>query len=92
MTTGEPRGSAMLSTTMSLDGFVNDREGSGARLYPNLAGLADSEYFRWLLARTGSVVMGRRTYDMGNDDYTGYEFQLPIFVVTSRRPAARTSS
>lgn len=30
--------------------------------------------------------MGRRTYDMGIGDYTGYEFQLPIFVVTSRPP------
>lgn len=86
MTVSEPGGSAVLSMTMSLDGFVNDREGSGGRLYPDLAGLADSDDFRRFLARTGAVVMGRRTYDMGIGDYTGYEFQLPIFVVTSRPP------
>jgi len=72
--------------TMSLDGFVNDREGSLTRLYPDLDGLADSDYFQRVLARTGAVVMGRRTYDLGNGDYTGYEFQLPIFVVTTRPP------
>jgi dihydrofolate reductase len=32
------------------------------------------------------VVMGRRAYDMGNGDFTGYEFQVPIFVVTHRPP------
>ncbi len=87
MTTSEPRGGAVLSMTMSLDGFVNDREGSVAPLYPDLVGLADSEAFTTFLARTGAVVMGRHAYDMGNGDYTGYEFQLPIFVVTSRPPA-----
>ena len=86
MTTSEPPGSAVLSMTMSLDGFVNDREGSVGRLYPDLEGFGESEYFLGFLARVGAVVMGRRTYDMGNGDYTGYEFQLPIFVVTSRPP------
>ena len=86
VTTSEPHGSAVLSMTMSLDGFVNDREGSLTRLYPDLDGLADSDYFQRVLARTGAVVMGRRTYDLGNGDYTGYEFQLPIFVVTTRPP------
>lgn len=30
--------------------------------------------------------MGRRAYDMANGDFTGYEFQVPIFVVTHRPP------
>ena len=30
--------------------------------------------------------MGRRSYDMGNGDFTGYEFQTPIFVLTHRVP------
>jgi len=87
VTTSEPRGGAVLSMTMSLDGFVNDREGSVARLYPDLEGLAESEAFRSFLARIGAVVMGRHAYDMGNGDFTGYELQMPIFVVTSRPPA-----
>jgi dihydrofolate reductase len=34
--------------------------------------------------------MGRRAYDMGNGDFTGYEFQVPIFVVTHRPPKEAT--
>jgi dihydrofolate reductase len=30
--------------------------------------------------------MGRRAYDMGQGDFTGYEFQVPVFVVTHRTP------
>ena len=86
MTTSEPRGTAVLSMTISLDGFVNDREGSLARLYPNLEGLTDSEAYVRFMARIGAVVMGRHAFDMGNGDFTGYELQMPIFVVTSRPP------
>lgn len=32
------------------------------------------------------MVMGRRSYDMGEGDFTGYEFQTPIFVLTHRAP------
>jgi dihydrofolate reductase len=35
-------------------------------------------------------VMGRRAYDMANGDFTGYEFQVPIFVVTHRPPKEPT--
>jgi dihydrofolate reductase len=35
---------------------------------------------------TGAVVMGRHAYGMGRGDFTGYEFQVPIFVVTHRAP------
>lgn len=31
------------------------------------------------------MTIGRRAYEMG-DDYTGYEFQVPIFVLTPRPP------
>jgi len=30
--------------------------------------------------------MGRRAYDMAQGDLTGYEYQVPIFVVTHRPP------
>jgi dihydrofolate reductase len=32
------------------------------------------------------VVMGRRAYDMAQGDFTGYEFQVPIFVLTHQAP------
>jgi dihydrofolate reductase len=77
----------IVGMTVSLDGFVNDRHGSVERLYPNLAALARTEMLREAIANTGAVVMGRRAYDMANGDFTGYEFQVPIFVVTHRPPA-----
>ncbi len=41
-----------------------------------------------IIAATGAVVMGRRTFEMGDPDaYVGhYEFQVPIFVVTTHPP------
>ena len=81
----------VVGMTMSLDGFVNDRQGSVARLYPDLAALQKTEMLREAIANTGSVVMGRRAYDMANGDFTGYEFQVPIFVVTHRPPAKAAS-
>lgn len=72
--------------TISLDGFINDREGSVAALYPNFTELVESEMMQQAMQSTGAVVMGRRSYEMGNGDFTGYEFQVPIFVVTHHRP------
>jgi dihydrofolate reductase len=69
-------------TTMSLDGFINDREGSVSRLYPDLEALRETELLREEVRMTGAAVMGRRTYDMAEGDLTGYEFQVPIFVLT----------
>jgi hypothetical protein len=36
------------------------------------------------IEHTGAVLMGRRTFEMGDpDSYVGnYEFQVPIFVLT----------
>jgi dihydrofolate reductase len=41
------------------------------------------------IEQTGAVLMGRRTFEMGDpDSYVGnYEFQVPIFVVTHHPPA-----
>jgi dihydrofolate reductase len=36
---------------------------------------------------TGAAVMGRHTFDMAQGDLTGYEYQVPIFVLT-HHPAA----
>lgn len=76
----------ILGMTMSLDGFVRDQHGSVASLYPDFAAARDTESMREAIRTTGAVVMGRRAYDMGNGDFTGYEFQTPIFVLTHRAP------
>jgi dihydrofolate reductase len=76
----------IVGMTTSLDGFVNDRNGSIERLYPDLEALRKTEFLKEVIAYTGAAVMGRRAYDIGNGDFTGYEFQVPIFVVTHRPP------
>src|SRR5215217_9166705 len=75
--------------TISLDGFVADSRGSASRLYPDLAELRGTDYMNEAIDRTGAVVMGRRTFEMGDpDSYVGnYEFQVPIFVLTTHPPA-----
>jgi dihydrofolate reductase len=77
----------ILGMTMSLDGFINDRKGDVGRLYADLAELRGSQGMQEVAARIGAVAMGRRTYEMGNGDFTGYEFQVPLFVVTHQAPA-----
>ena len=83
-------GKLIVGMTLSLDGFVNDRDGSVAELYPDLANLRETDMLQEAIRTTGAVVMGRRTFDMAQGDYTGYEFQVPIFVVTHHPPSAVT--
>ena len=75
--------------TASIDGFVADEHGGVERLYPDLADLQDKPYMKELIADTGAVVMGRNTFYMGDPDTyaDGYEFQVPIFIVTHQPPA-----
>jgi dihydrofolate reductase len=73
--------------TVSLDGFVHDRNGSVSRLYPELDALRETEVMQEAIRTTGAVVMGRHAYDMAQGDFTGYEFQVPIFVLTHEAPA-----
>lgn len=79
-------GKVVLGLTMSLDGFINDRNGDVGRLYPDLAELRETEDLQESIRTTGAVVMGRNAYDMGEGDYTDYEFQVPIFVITHEAP------
>lgn len=78
----------IVGTTTSIDGFVADEQGRIERLYPDLADLQDKPYMKELVASTGAVLMGRRTFQMGDPDTyaDGYEFQVPIFIVTHRPP------
>jgi dihydrofolate reductase len=73
--------------TTSLDGFVNDANGDVSRLYLDFAELRDNARMQETMRSTGAVVMGRHAYDMANGDFTDYEFQTPIFVLTHQPPA-----
>jgi dihydrofolate reductase len=73
---------------VSLDGFVADTNGSVERISDPTV-LRDADYMNTLIAETGAVVMGRRSFDMAEDPdwYVGnYEFQVPIFVLTHQPP------
>jgi dihydrofolate reductase len=77
----------IVGMAMSLDGYVRDRNGDVGPLYPDFETMRESELLREYLQATGAVVMGRRSYEMGNGDFSGYEFQVPIFVLTHEPPA-----
>jgi dihydrofolate reductase len=77
----------LIGTIMSLDGYLNDRSGSVSRLYPDMAALDNTDLLQESIRTTGAVIMGRRTYEMGQGNYTGYEYQVPIFVLTHAAPA-----
>jgi dihydrofolate reductase len=79
-------GKVVAGMAISLDGFVNDRNGNVGRLYPDMAAMRESEVIQEAIRTTGAVVMGRNSYDMGEGDFTGYEFQVPIFVLTHHVP------
>ena len=84
-------GKVVLGMTISLDGFVNDRNGDVGRLYPDLEALHQTEVLQEAVRNTGAVVMGRHAFAMGNpDSYAGnYEFQVPIFVLARNAPEKR---
>jgi dihydrofolate reductase len=79
-------GNIIIGATMSLDWFMSDRNGDIGRLYPDLEVLRDTEMLREEIRVIGAVVMGRRAYDLGEGDLTGYEYQVPIFVLTHHVP------
>jgi dihydrofolate reductase len=74
--------------TFSLDGFASDPDGDVGRLYPDLGDLRSTEMLQEEIRTTGVVVMGRRSYDMGDPDSfaENYEYQVPIFVLTHHIP------
>jgi dihydrofolate reductase len=81
-------GVVRLFMSMSLDGFVADRDGDNGPLYRDLANLRNGTALAEMIEATGAVVMGRRSYDLGDNQagYVDYEHQVPIFVLTHRVP------
>jgi dihydrofolate reductase len=79
-------GRVLAGMAISLDGFVNDRNGDVNRLYPDLGALRQTEILQEAIQTTGAVLMGRRAYNMAQGDFTNYEFQVPIFVLTHHVP------
>ena len=79
-------GKVIGGASMSLDGFINDHNGDVSRLYPDMEELHTAEFMQESIHSTGAVVMGRHAYDMANGDFTGYEYQVPIFVLTHHAP------
>ena len=82
-------GKVILGMTMSLDGFINDRSGSVAALYPDLVAWRETDPGKESIQNTGAVVIGRNSYAMSEDPdwFAGnYEYQVPIFVLTHEPP------
>lgn len=79
-------GKVIFGMSVSLDGFIEDAQGSVAKLYPDFEAMHDNEIMLEAIANTGAVVMGRRTYEMAHGDYTGYEFQVPLHILTHHAP------
>lgn len=82
-------GKVIAGFTMSVDGFINDRSGSVAALYPDLDTLRYTEALQESIENTGAVVMGRNAFAMAEDPDSlagNYEYQVPIFVLTHEIP------
>ena len=73
----------LLDMAMSLDGFAADD--GGRSVYP-IDQLQGTDTLEALIETTGAVVMGRSAYDMAQGDFTNYEYQVPIFVLTHQAP------
>lgn len=82
----------ILGATLSLDGFINDPNGSVGALYQDLDTLRDTEPLRESIQNTGAVVMGRNSFAMAKDPDSladNYEYQVPISVLTHKVPKGR---
>lgn len=75
---------------MSLDGFMIDSHGGLESLCPNLEELRNAELLQQSVKSTGAIVMGRHAFDMANGDFTGYQYQVPVFVLTHYPPQKLT--
>lgn len=89
-------GKVIFGLTMSLDGYINDRNGSVEQLYSDLAvgnvqdeSMQNNEVMQEAIRSTGAVVMGKNAFLMAEDPDSyadSYEFQVPIFVLSGTEP------
>ena len=82
----------VVGMTISVDGFVSDRDGRIDALYTDFAEFVASEPLKQSIAETGAVVMGRKAFAMAEDPDSyavDYEFQVPIFVLTRQIPSKK---
>jgi hypothetical protein len=52
-------GKVMAGMTMSLDGFINDRNGSAESLSPDFSEFLEAPTFKEMTKNTGAVIMGK---------------------------------
>ncbi|SHM50731.1 dihydrofolate reductase family protein [Gracilibacillus kekensis] len=72
--------------TLSVDGFVNDRNGHFDRLFETFE---PNEELAEMLNNTGAIVMGRNSFNASGDTDSyadSYKFQVPMFVLTNNPP------
>lgn len=82
-------GKVILGLTLSLDGFVEDIDGSVGALYADLDSLRETEVMAESILTTGAVVMSKKEFEMAEDPdgyADSYEYQVPIFVFTDKLP------
>jgi len=84
-------GKVITGMRMSLDGFINDPNGSVDPLYPDMNTLSTTDPVRESIRNTGAVVMGRNSFDMAGNgyDWGTYEYQAPIFILTHHPPKVK---
>ena len=92
-------GNVIIGATISLDGFMSDRNGDLSLLYPDLEALGQTEMLREEIRATGAVVMGRRLFDVvdgpdGWNDDVGYGYDqdqsaAPLCYVVTHEPPAQ---
>jgi dihydrofolate reductase len=79
----------IIGMTISLDGFVHESDPSVIQDKTDSTAWQDTAIGQEMIRITGAVVMGKRSYATARDpDWyaDGYEFQVPLFVVTHEVP------
>lgn len=80
----------LLDMAMSLDGFVSGPNGEDHGLHDYFFSPAGptAEVIEEGFKRTGTIIMGRRAYDMGaaQDGYADNPYQVPTIIITHQAP------
>lgn len=77
-------GKVILDMAMSLDGFIGPTPGT--YIYP-IKEIRKTKEFKKLVKDTGAAVMDMDAYKLAKGDFTNYEYQVPVFVVTEKAPS-----